>query len=181
MYAARQAYITMEPRTVGLYDHLDIKANGWIYLDGLQSSTQPRRELRRNVLATDLNEVWVDGFHRAISLAGYSPHRVDSDEHVDRIDDRIIADIRKSRFVVADFTQHKAGVYFEAGFAMGLGLPVIWTCRKEDMAELHFDIRQYNCIDWNSVADLETDSETESRECWEQDRCHLDSDRGLSK
>ena len=34
----------------------------------------------------------------------------------------------------------------EAGFAHGLGLPVIFMCREGD--ELHFDIRQYNCIFW---------------------------------
>ena len=38
---------------------------------------------------------------------------------------------------------------------MGLGLPVFWACRKDDMANLHFDIRQYNCIDWENDAELE--------------------------
>lgn len=94
------------------------------------------------------------GFVTAIKAAGYKPHRVDDVEHVEKIDDRIIADIRKSRFVVADFSEHKGGVYFESGFAMGLGLPVIWTCRKDHMKDLHFDIRQYNCIDWEDIEDL---------------------------
>lgn len=31
---------------------------------------------------------------------------------------------------------------------------MIWTCRQDDLAGLHFDIRQYNCIDWTSEADL---------------------------
>lgn len=62
--------------------------------------------------------------------------------------------IRKSRFLVADFTEQKHGVYFEAGFALGLGRNVIWTCRKNDMKNLHFDIRQYNCIDWQNESEL---------------------------
>jgi hypothetical protein len=41
-------------------------------------------------------------------------------------------------------------VYFEAGLAQGLGIPVIWTCREGDMDHLHFDIRQYNCIAWTA-------------------------------
>jgi hypothetical protein len=69
-------------------------------------------------------------------------------------DDEIISQIRKSRFLVADFTGHRGGVYFEARFAMGLGMPVFWTCRKDDLPHLHFDIRQYNCIDWADPADL---------------------------
>jgi len=75
-------------------------------------------------------------------------------EHINRIDDEIIAHIKAASFVVADFTGHRGGVYFEAGFALGLDLPVIWCCRKDHLAELHFDIRQYNCIDWETPDEL---------------------------
>ena len=54
------------------------------------------------------------------------------------------------------FTGHRGGVYFEAGFALGLGREVIWTCRKDDMKDLHFDIRQYNTLDWEDPEDLAT-------------------------
>lgn len=37
---------------------------------------------------------------------------------------------------------------------MGRGLPIIWTCYEKDFKELHFDIRQYNCIIWDNHADL---------------------------
>ena len=61
-------------------------------------------------------------------------------EHVGKIDDEIIAQIRSSAFLVADFTGHRGGVYFEAGYAMGRDLPVpVWTCRKDEMAQLHFE------------------------------------------
>ena len=96
-----------------------------------------------------LNEAYQDGLQVGIMNAGYDPVRVDRVEHTNRIDDEIIAQIRISSFIVADFTGHRGGVYFEAGFALGLDLPVIWTCRKDDMAHLHFDIRQYNTIDWD--------------------------------
>lgn len=55
------------------------------------------------------------------------------------------------KFVLADFTGHRGGVYYEAGFAQGLGLDVIWTCRSDHVEELHFDIRQYNCITWDQT------------------------------
>ncbi len=86
---------------------------------------------------------------RGILEAGYKPHRVDQREHNDKIDDEIIAQIRQSRFVLADFTGHRGGVYYEAGFAKGLGIEVFWTCRKDEIENLHFDIRQYNCIVWD--------------------------------
>jgi nucleoside 2-deoxyribosyltransferase len=80
--------------------------------------------------------------------------RIDQKEHANKICDEIIAEIRRSRFVVADYTGHRGGVYYEAGFATGRGLHVILTCRKNDMDKLHFDIRQYNCIDWQSPEQL---------------------------
>ena len=102
----------------------------------------------------DLMLAYDDGFQVGIVKAGYNPVRVDRVEHVNRIDDEIIAQIKTACFVVADFTGHRAGVYFEAGFAIGLDLPVIWTCRKDDMQNLHFDIRQYNTIDWETPENL---------------------------
>ncbi len=101
-----------------------------------------------------MREAYNKGFEPAIRAAGYDPLRVDRVEHVGKIDDEIIAQIRRSRFVVADFTGHRGGVYFEAGFALGLNLSVIWTCRRNEIAELHFDVRQFNCIDWEDPADL---------------------------
>lgn len=56
--------------------------------------------------------------------------------------------------MVADFTGHRHGVYFEAGFAMGLGIPVIWLCQEDEIDKTHFDTRQYNHILWNSAEDL---------------------------
>jgi hypothetical protein len=95
-----------------------------------------------------MNKIYDDVIAKAVLDAGYRPHRVDKKEFNDRIDDEIIAQIRRSRFIVADFTGHRGGVYYEAGFAKGLGLEVFWTCRKDGEKDLHFDIRQYNCIFW---------------------------------
>jgi hypothetical protein len=57
--------------------------------------------------------------------------------------------------MVADFTGQRGGVYFEAGMMKGLGRNVIWMCKKQELDEgkLHFDIRQYNFIAWESTED----------------------------
>ena len=101
-----------------------------------------------------LNEAYTRGFQVGIMNAGYNPVRVDKSEHINRIDDEIITQIKSADFVVADFTGHRGGVNFEAGFALGLNLPVIWTCHKDHMKDLHFDIRQYNTIDWDDIDEL---------------------------
>lgn len=93
--------------------------------------------------------IWTEAILPAIKDAGYDPKRIDNHQHNNRIDDEIIAMLRRSKFIVADFTGQRGGVYFEAGFALGLGLQVIWTCKKSELKEVHFDNRQYNFVTWD--------------------------------
>jgi nucleoside 2-deoxyribosyltransferase len=97
--------------------------------------------------------------------------RIDKKEHSNKIDDEIIAEIRRSKFLVADFTCEKekvrGGVYFEAGFAMGLGIPVIWTCAQQSIGDLHFDTRQYNHIVWDTPKTLRSLAQSPH---WRRDR-----------
>jgi hypothetical protein len=98
--------------------------------------------------------VWTNGFDSAIRKAGYRPFRIDKKDYVGGITDEIMAEIRRSRFVVADYTEQVNGVYFEAGFALGLGLLVIPTCREDQIGKLHFDIRHLNTLPWTTPNDL---------------------------
>lgn len=105
-----------------------------------------------------VQEAYDDGIAPAIRECGYEPLRIDRVEHIEMIDDKIIAEIRRSRFVIADFTSEpdrpRGGVYFEAGFAHGLNIPVIWTCRSDAIDRVHFDTRQFNHITWRDPVDL---------------------------
>ncbi|WP_448163933.1 hypothetical protein [Bacillus thuringiensis] len=102
----------------------------------------------------EMNSVYQKAIKRAIEDAGYNAMRIDELEHNNKIDDAIIAQIQRSKFVIADFTGHRGGVYFEAGYAMGLGIPVIWSCRKNDLDNLHFDTRQYSHLVWETEQEL---------------------------
>ena len=51
--------------------------------------------------------------------------------HTNDINNEIIAQIKNSKFMVCDLTGYRGGVYFEAGFAMGLRKEVIFTCRED--------------------------------------------------
>ena len=105
-----------------------------------------------------MDEAYRLGIEPAISEAGYKALRIDQKLHNNRIDDEIIAEIRRSRFLVADFTQGddgaRGGVYYEAGFAHGLGLKVIFTCRKDAIDKVHFDTNHYNHVVWTTPAEL---------------------------
>ena len=106
-----------------------------------------------------MDETWEHGIKPAISKAGYEAIRIDQQEHTNKIDDEIIAEIRRSRFVVADFTQGedgaRGGVYYEAGFAYGLGIQVVYSCREDMLEKIHFDTRQYNHIVWKEPEELQ--------------------------
>jgi hypothetical protein len=102
----------------------------------------------------DLRDAWIIGFDPGIRAAGFRPFRIDNKDYVGGITDEIMAEIRRSRFVVADYTGQVNGVYFEAGFALGLGLTVIPTCRADEIPKLHFDIKHLNTLLWNTPAEL---------------------------
>ena len=84
-----------------------------------------------------------------------TPYIIDEDSsYENKICDRIEVEIRRSRLLVADFSHGKDGargsVYYEAGLAKGLGLPVIWVCRESQMKDLHFDTNHYPHLGWEN-------------------------------
>ena len=106
----------------------------------------------------NLDEVYENGFEPAIRDAGYSPFIIDRADFINKIEDEIVAEIRRSKFLVADFTHGPDGargsVYYEAGFAHGFGLHVIFTCRADFIEKLHFDTNHYPHIAWADAEDL---------------------------
>lgn len=117
-----------------------------------------RQESLQAFVAMWFNEeteaAYIDGIVPAITDCGFRPLRIDVKETNNKICDEIEAEIRRSRFLVADFTGQRGGVYYEAGLARGLGLEVISSCRKGEEKNLHFDTRQYKHIIWETPEDL---------------------------
>jgi len=122
----------------------------------------------------EMMDVYQTSISKAISDAGYNPFIISMKEYNEDVSYEIISEIKKSRFLVADFTGDRGGVYFEAGFAQGIGIPVIWSCRKDwfdtqienkinalvdgtekdviinEKRRVHFDINHYNFIVWGT-------------------------------
>lgn len=150
-YLMHEQHWVLDTKNAVFGKALQITPAGYAYLDHLR---QGQGEGVQGFCAMWFNDavslVWTDAIAPAISAAGYRPIRIDEVNHNNRIDDEILAQIRRSRFVIADFTGGRGGVYFEAGFALGLGLQVIWTIREGDLKDVHFDNRQYNFLQWNA-------------------------------
>jgi len=91
-----------------------------------------------------------------------TPVRIDRIEHNENVDIRILEEIKRCDFAVADLTYARPSVYFEAGYAQR-EVPVIYTCRRdhfhakeEDLygnLQIHFDLKMKNIVAWNDSYD----------------------------
>lgn len=141
-------------------ERVAVTVDGYARIDSLKTSSVDSAQAFVAMWFDDeMNDAYEKGIKPAIEQSGYTPMRIDRKPDANKIDDDIIAEIRRSRFLVSDMTHRKkdgvrGSVYFEAGFAMGLGIPIIYTCRSDLMDEVHFDTRQYAYIVWETPDDL---------------------------
>ena len=67
------------------------------------------------------------------------------------IDEIMRKTIKDSKFAIVDLTHDNNGAYWEAGFAEGIGIPVIYICKKDkfDSEKTHFDTNHLTTIQWS--------------------------------
>jgi len=141
----------------GAYNFNELTFDGLEYVENLGSPTQSSKNIFVAFNFKDeLKEVFNVHLNNAITENGFNYTVVNQDnvEHNKSINDEIIVKLKSSRIVIADFTNHRNSVYFEAGFAMGMGIPVIWTCQEGHDKEMSFDTRQFPHIIWKDKDDL---------------------------
>jgi hypothetical protein len=130
---------------------------GWTHHVALRrSASESRRAFMTMKFGDpDLNDVFDRCFKPAVARAGFTLSTVLEGQPAGQIDDQMRVGIRMSRFMVADLSFGSHGAYWEAGFAEGLGRPVIYTCRKADwdLQMTHFDTNHLVTIVWDP-ADL---------------------------
>ena len=102
----------------------------------------------------EMNDLYEKPIEPAVVDAGYRVTRADIEPHNDFIMNQVLGDIRVAPFVIADFTGNRNGVYFEAGFARGLGITVINTSKRSAFENAHFDTKQLNHLLWDEPSEL---------------------------
>jgi hypothetical protein len=138
-----------------IFDWVAVSLKGWARVEQLRAgSSSFTQGFVAMTFDAGLEWIYTQSIAPAIENAGYQPLILSRQEHADRVDERIVLELNRSRFVVAEFAQHRPSVYFEAGYALGRGLPVVWTCRADDYEGAHFDTRQYNHIVWSTAEEL---------------------------
>jgi len=94
----------------------------------------------------------LEAIKMAAADCGITAERVDEVESNQRITDRILESIYQAEFVIVDLTNERPNVFFEAGFAHGLGKVPIYVARAG--TTIHFDIKDYPIIMFRNMKQL---------------------------
>jgi hypothetical protein len=129
---------------------------GWARYYALERTVT---QSRNAFMAMQFNDPAVDGVYKecfvtAVTQTGFSLRRLDEKPEAGLIDNRLRVEIRAAAFLIADLTHRNAGAYWEAGYAEGLGKPVIYTCSRPAFEDAgtrpHFDVNHHTTIIWDA-------------------------------
>jgi len=127
---------------------------GWERFEELRHGTETNRAFMAMPYGdTRLDRIVNDHFRVAVGQTGFDLRRLDDAQPAGLIDDRLRVEIQSARFLIADLTHGNRGAYWEAGYAEGLGKPVIYTCEHTKFAEgSHFDTNHHLTVLWDEGA-----------------------------
>jgi nucleoside 2-deoxyribosyltransferase len=125
---------------------------GWSRVDQLNRSEVSSRFafFARQFANVDLDRVYEQCLIPAVRHTGFELRPVT--QRAGLVDAIIEDEIRRCAFVIADLSDDNAGAYWEAGFAEGLGKPVIYICKKMHNGQpmhTHFDADHRHTVRWD--------------------------------
>lgn len=119
-----------------------ISADGWKRLSEIS-----QKDSNQGFIAIDFSMMDIAVIiQNAVHICGYQDKIMNQHEHNKQIMPELLFQIRQSKFLIADLSNNNAGVYYEAGYAEGLGKEVIVCCKKKPEIDIHFDLKQKNTI-----------------------------------
>jgi hypothetical protein len=108
--------------------------------------------------APEFNDVYELGIRPACEGIGAQCARVDEQIFLESILERIYAQIESADIVIAEMTGRNPNVFYEAGYAHGLGRPVVLLTQSAD--DIPFDLRHYpHVVYGKSIATLKRELE----------------------
>jgi nucleoside 2-deoxyribosyltransferase len=103
----------------------------------------------------------LDAIKEAADRCGIQAERVDEEQTNERITDRMLASIKSAEYVIVDLSDERPNVFYEAGFAHGLGKIPIYIAKAG--TKLHFDLKDYPVIFFRSLKQLKDKLEARLR------------------
>jgi len=137
------------------FDKVTLSFDGWKYYGNLKRGAIDSHKAFMAMKYGDekLDKIVDETFKPAVKQTGFDLSRlVDRPQPAGLIDDRLRVEIQTSRFLIADLTHENRGAYWEAGYAEGMGKPVIYTCEKAKFEEqkTHFDTNHHLTVPWDA-------------------------------
>ena len=117
----------------------------------------------------------LDSIKEGAQRCGVQAERVDEAPSNERITDRILESIRKAEFVIVDLTYSRPNVYYEAGYAQGIGKTPVFVAKKG--TELEFDLKDYPVIFFESYRQLKDELEKMLRALAKKRGAHVPNQR----
>jgi hypothetical protein len=94
----------------------------------------------------------LDAIKEAAKRCGIHAERIDEPQSNERITDRILESIRRAEYVIVDLTKSRPNVFYEAGYAYGIGKTPIYVARSG--TSLEFDLKDYPIIFFRNMKEL---------------------------
>ena len=136
-YLAKRSFIEFDDNLVSDKKYIiRLAPDGYERVDELQRNTSHGRAVLVAMQFGDETKYLREAIRKGITGAGYQAVFIDEVQHNNFITPELLKHIRDSKFVVVDLTHGNNGAYFEEGYAMGLGKPVIQLCKHG--VRLHF-------------------------------------------
>jgi len=133
--------------------HITLSFEGWEHYEKLRLGGAIYRKAFMAMKFGDkvLDSIVDSVFKPCIKQTGFDLVRLDDTLRAGLIDDQLRVEIQSADFIIADLTHDNLGAYWEAGYAEGLGKPVIYTCEKEkfEKEKTHFDTNHHLTIIWD--------------------------------
>ncbi len=138
----------------GRTDAVTVRPAGWSLVRSLQGTNSKSEQGFVAIWFDDVMNESITAIEQAITDAGFKALCIRGEHFKDKIMDKALSEIRKSQFIVIDLTGARNSVFFEAGFAFGLGIEAIYVYKQDAAEGLEFYVRHYQCYSYTDADDL---------------------------
>ena len=143
-------------RTFGgtAFRQVNLTLNGW---EQYEAEKRGQFEGNYGFIAMQFGDTDLDNFVQSVvkptikENTGYDLVDMRDVSQAGVIDNIMRVQIRDAAFVIAELSHDNLGAYWEAGYAEGLGKPVIYICEQEkfDEKSTHFDTNHCTTVLWS--------------------------------
>ena len=133
-----------------------VTAQGWNLARNLELDSSDSNQIFVAVWDSKKMEDAVTAITDAVQTSGLKAICVNNGLYSEKIMDRALSEIKKSRAVIVDLTGARDSVFFEAGFAHALGKDTIYVIEEggADKVALEFYARHYQCYSYKDHNEL---------------------------